>query len=291
MSLSAKAAQRFKSLAKAGVDNKARNLLEHNLKLFAKSVDKPLTGNITYFKRDEKGNIVTDERYGEPIVESMSLGKPKGLTSTEVTVYDSIINEFLEDPTSTVKGIRSEFKKVQELREKARREYLESKISANTKNQELIQKSVDRLMEQWRKENEKRIKGFSVSDMAKDVDVYERMQKEVAIKEMIGSEQYKNMWTLSEAQNIKYEDMLEALYQVTVNPNEGNISITDLLKGDVGSSLSNPGSKLLDNRAVQLITGENDYMKDIESPTDWQSTAQLEDEVLRYLKEVMEVSR
>ena len=263
----AKAAQRVASLSRAGIHNRATEQLWHDLSIFEETTGKELGG-------------------------STGLLPPKNLTENERVVYDAIIEQFLEDPTSTVKGVRTEFKKVQKVREEARRQYLESKISANTKNQELVQKSVDRLMDQWKKENEKRIANFSKSDMAKDVDIYERMQKEVAIKEMIGSEQYKNMWTLSQAQNIKYEDMLEALYQVTVASEEDSISISELLGSpDIGSSLSRPGAKLTDSRSISLITGENDYMNDIEAPTDWQSTAQLEDDVLRYLKEVMEVSR
>lgn len=293
MSLSAKLAQRYRSLANAGIRNRAMEQLEHNLKIFRQEVGKPLAGEISYNKRNAKGKVIIDRKTGQPKKEYKSLGMPKGLTPEQQFTYESIVLDFLEDPSSSRRAINKQFNEVQKLREAARRTYLERKIATATRDPKVLQDSVDKLMEKWKIANEKRIKNFSAQQKSEDVDIYNRMQKEVAIKEIIGSDQYQDMWTLAKVNKIGYHDMLEALYAVTVPGAGGDVSITELLNPNEVKTINGtmPGGTLLDNESISIITGENDSLKDIQPPEEWTQTAQLEDAVLNYLYNVMEVNR
>lgn len=293
MSLSAKLAQRYRSLANAGIRNRAMEQLEHNLKIFRQEVGRPLSGEISYNKRNAKGKVMIDRKTGQPKKEYKSLGMPKGLTPEQQFTYESIVLDFLEDPSSSRRAINKQFNEVQKLREAARRTYLERKIATATRDPKVLQDSVDKLMEKWKIANEKRIKNFSDQQKSEDVDIYNRMQKEVAIKEIIGSDQYQDMWTFAKVNKIGYKDMLEALYAVTVPGAGGDVSITELLNPNEVKTINGtmPGGTLLDNESISIITGENDSLKDIQPPEEWTQTAQLEDAVKNYLYNVMEVNR
>lgn len=293
MSLSAKLAQRYRSLANAGIRNRAMEQLEHNLKIFRQEVGRPLSGEISYNKRNTKGKVIIDRKTGQPKKEYKSLGMPKGLTPEQQFTYESIVLDFLEDPSSSRRAINKQFNEVQKLREAARRTYLEKKIATATRDPKVLQDSVDKLMEKWKIANENRIKNFSDQQKSEDVDIYNRMQKEVAIKEIIGSDQYQDMWTFAKVNEIGYKDMLEALYAVTVPGAGGDVSITELLNPNEVKTINGtmPGGTLLDNESISIITGENDSLKDIQPPEEWTQTAQLEDAVKNYLYNVMEVNR
>lgn len=293
MSLSAKLAQRYRSLANAGIKNRAMEQLEHNLKIFRQEVGKPLAGEISYNKRNAKGKVIYDKRTGKPKKNYISLGMPRGLSEEQQAIYEVIVQEFLDDPTSTRKSINKEFNKVQELRENARRNYIEKKLAKATSDEEVKRNAIDKVMMKWQEQNKKRIKGFTEQQKAEDIDIFNRMEKEVAIKETIGSDQYQNMWTMAKNENVDYKDMIEALYAVTVQGSGQDISVSEALTEKDMEVLSNTeaGGTLLDNENIAIITGENDYLTDITPPEDWTNTAQLEDSVRDYLYRVMEVNR
>lgn len=293
MSLSAKLAQRYRSLANAGIKNRAMEQLEHNLKIFRQEVGKPLAGEISYNKRNAKGKVIYDKRTGKPKKNYISLGMPRGLSEEQQAIYEVIVQEFLDDPTSTRKSINKEFNKVQELRENARRNYIEKKLAKATSDEEVKRNAIDKVMMKWQEQNKKRIKGFTEQQKAEDIDIFNRMEKEVAIKETIGSDQYQNMWTMAKNENVDYKDMIEALYAVTVQGSGQDISVSEALTEKDMEVLSNTeaGGTLLDNENIAIITGENDYLTDITPPEDWNNTAQLEDSVRDYLYRVMEVNR
>lgn len=155
------ASKRIGALSSHGVKNRAMTELSHELDLWEKHTGKKLTG--------------THEGY--------EMTAPKGTTKREKDLLNSIIDTFLNDETSTLKGIKEQFKQ----------------LPSGTK---------------------KSGKKYSLGEQAKSLDIAERMRKEQVVKNTVGSKQYHYMWNIYKdnyKKDYDYSEYLEAMYAVTTN--------------------------------------------------------------------------
>lgn len=195
------ASSRLSDLYNKGVHNRATYQLEHDLDLWEQATGKTLGG-----------------KYG--------MTAPRNATPEEKFALDAIINNFNEDNSTTLQGIKEQFKN------------MPSGMKTSGKK-------------------------YSVGEMAHALDVAERMRKEQAIKQSIGSDQYKFMWSVAKEQGFKTSDMLDAMY--------------DIVTGDISVPVEQLilGEGLLFNDSDYYYTDENSF----------------EDATINYLLNVMEVRR
>lgn len=168
MTKTQQASNRLRSLYNKGIHNRATDQLEHNLELF-----------------EQNTGITLGGKYG--------MTAPRGTSPEMKTVLDAIINDFLDDPSTTLDGIKESFKN------------LPSGLKQSGKK-------------------------YSIAEQARAIDIAERMRKEQAIKNTIGSDQYRFMWSIAKEQGFSTADMLDAMYSVATG--EIDISIEQLVLGE-----------------------------------------------------------
>lgn len=194
------ASKRLSSLYNKGVHNRATDQLEHNLDLFEKNTGITLGG-----------------KYG--------MTAPRNTPPEYKAVLNAIIDDFLNDDTTTLSGIKEQFKQ------------LPSGLKQSGKK-------------------------YSVGEQARAIDIADRLKKEQAIKNAIGSEQYRFMWSVAKEQGFTTADMIDAMYSVAT--------------GDISVSIE------------QLVLGDSLLVEDDYSYFDPNS---FEDATIDYLLNVMEVRR
>lgn len=200
MTKAQQASTRLRSLYNKGVHNRATDQLEHNLELF-----------------EDNTGITLGGKYG--------MTAPKNTPPELKTVLNAIIDDFLNDSTTTLDSIKNEFKK------------LPSGLKQSGKK-------------------------YSVAEQARALDIAERMKKEQAIKQSIGSEQYRFMWSVAKEQGFTTADMIDAMYSVATG--EISVSIEQLVLGEG-------------------LTNDDEY--------DYFDPNSFEDATIDYLLNVMEVRR
>lgn len=130
---------------------------------------------------------------GKTLGGKYGMSAPRGTTAEEKFALDAIIENFLSDNTSTLQGIKESFKNVPSGMKKSGKKY-------------------------------------SVGEQARALDIAERMQKEQAIKQAIGSNQYRFMWSVAKEQGFSTADMIDAMYSVATG--DISVSVEQLVLGE-----------------------------------------------------------
>lgn len=146
--------RRLNTLSNKGIKNRARVELEHNLNLFEEHTGKKVT---------------TENKNGQ-----LSIKTPKNLSQDERETFNAILDSFLNDPTSTLSGIKQEFKNVPSGLKQSGTKYTEQQKA------ELIDKS-------------------------------QRIVKEHAIEKMYASDVLQKVWEVVDANDWNTTDVLNAM--------------------------------------------------------------------------------
>lgn len=154
----AQASLRLKSMYNNNIVNRARFEFEHNLELFEEHTGQKV------FERDENGMVT-------------KLKTPRTLDENERFVFDAILNEFLNDPQTTKKGINEQFKNVP------------SGLKQSGKT-------------------------YNTSEKAELIDKMERIKLEHTIKRLYASGEQQRIWTLAKDNNWNTTDVLNAMLEV-----------------------------------------------------------------------------